>query len=109
MSTFTWPVKTGVALSKEPRVKTAAFGDGYQQRVASGINTMPRTWKIEIVQRRAVVAVAERFLATMGGAQSFDWLAPDGVAGKWVCRVWNVVYAGKTATLTADFEEVYGD
>lgn len=109
MSTFTWSVKTGVVLGKEPRVRAAAFGDGYQQRVPNGINTMPRNWQIEIVNRRPVVEAAEAFLAARGGAESFDWQPPSGPIGKWLCRSWNATFAGKTATLTATFEEVFGD
>jgi len=46
MTTFTFSPKYGAALSKEPRVKMAQFGDGYQQRVGDGINTIAREWSL---------------------------------------------------------------
>lgn len=107
---FTWQVNAGASLSKEPKVKTAAFGDGYQQRVGSGINANPRSWQIECIRKRSEIDPIEAFLDARAGAESFRWKPPIGNSGLWICKSWNVAATSvNVATLSATFEEVFGD
>jgi len=39
VATFTWIPSVGANLSIRPIVRRVAFGDGYEQRLAFGINT----------------------------------------------------------------------
>jgi phage-related protein len=108
MATWTWPIAAGEALEIEPRVKVARMGDGYEQRVANGIHTMPRRYAVRLAADDATLAAAEGFLRARGGVESFDWTALDGASGRWVCRKWSRSFdAGGGGVLQATFEEVF--
>lgn len=108
MAVWTWPVVAGEALEIEPRVKVARMGDGYEQRVADGIHTMPRRYSIRLSADDATVAAADAFLRARAGIEAFDWTALDGHPGRWVCRKWSRSFdAGGGGTLSATFEEVF--
>jgi hypothetical protein len=51
MSTFT-DIPGSAALTTKPRVRTAMFGDGYEQRLADGINNAPRAWSLQAPEKR---------------------------------------------------------
>ena len=110
MSTFTWSPAPGATLQQQPRVRAAVFGDGYQQRVADGINAMPRSWSLSFTRETADIDAIEAFLIAHAGVTSFDWTPPSGAAGKWICKSWsrNVIYRNVQA-ITATFEEVFGE
>lgn len=108
MTTWTWPIAAGERVEITPRVRVSKFGDGYEQRVADGINTLPRKWSIRLAASTATVNAADAFLRARGGVESFDWVALDGRPGRWVCRTWSVSYdSGDGAELAATFEEVF--
>lgn len=68
----TWPVK----MDREPRMRVAKFGDGYEQRVLDGLNWMNTTWALQWDMRPADVAVAmDEFLSGQQGG-AFDFLDP---------------------------------
>ena len=108
MATFTWNPDTGAAESREPRIRSARFGDGYEQRAASGINADLATWNLSFSGRSDSEASAIlAFLVARGGHESFDWTPPGGSATKWICRKWSRRFTGGTAVgITADFEQV---
>lgn len=86
MATFTWAPDWGTQQNRKPRVKVASFGDGYQQRVADGINTNPKNWTVAFNARTDTEAgQIMAFLDLRAGVEAFDWTDPDGVAGKYVC------------------------
>lgn len=109
MSTFTWIPSYPASQPVKPLVLKAQFGDGYEQRVGDGINTMARTWNVQFNLRLAAeIDAIEAFLKARAGVQSFDWTPPRGAAGKWVCESWTPgleqpVYA----SLSAVFREVF--
>jgi phage-related protein len=110
MSTFTYSPKYGAAFTKSPKVRIAAFGDGYQQRVADGINTTPRGWSLSFEGTKTEIDAIELFLATENGVTSFDWQPPTGSAGKWICSQWsNSIIEYDHWSLTANFQEVFGE
>lgn len=107
MPTWTWPVVAGQRVEIAPRVRVAKFGDGYEQRVADGINTQLRRFEVRLAADEFTVKAADDFLRTRGGVEAFDWTALDHRPGKWVCRSWSICYsAGGGAELDATFEEV---
>jgi len=110
MSAFGWIPAPGASKAVAPRVLAAAFGDGYQQHVADGINTAPRVWDLTFPGLTLTVADAiEAYLIASIGA-SFDWTDPDGTAGKWLCATWRRQEHGRgLATLTATFNQVFGE
>lgn len=110
MSTFTWSPDPGASQTIQPRVRTANFGDGYQQRVGNGINTMPRTWSLSFTRPASLINTIEAFLVARAGTESFSWTPPVGDAGKWVCSNWSrTVPHRDVGTLSATFTEVFGD
>lgn len=109
MSVFTWFPDASVRMQVEPRVASARFGDGYEQRAPMGINTMPQTWSLTFTGSINEVGQIEAFLREHMGVYAFDWTTPDGEAGRFVCRSWNKSRErGVKVSLSADFEQVYG-
>ena len=110
MSTFTFTPAYSAQVNKKPRVRKAAFGDGYEQRVPDGINTIKRVWSLRFTKSSADIAAVDAFLSEHGGTTSFDWTPPRGAAGKWICDEWNEGLDGfNKDTITATFTEVFGE
>ena len=109
MATFSIAPDYGVQMSVKPRVRQAAYGDGYTQRVADGINTQPEEWALTFSAR----TTSERdtilaFLEARNGVESFDWTSPAGTVGKFICPEWTYVPANTaTHTITAKFTQVF--
>lgn len=110
MTTFTFTPDFGAAGTTKPRVRTAQFGDGYQQRVQDGINSQPRSWSLSFVNRDDTETDAiEAFFLAAAGVSSFGWTPPRGAAGRWVCPEWEVtVVRHGLNSISATFHEVFG-
>ena len=110
MSTFTWSPAPGASLAKQPRVRSAQFGDGYEQRVGDGINNSPRAWTVDFTRKTSDIDAIDGFLDAANGTASFDWTPPSGVAGKWLCAEWGrSVTDNRVQAISAVFREVFGD
>lgn len=109
MATFTWAPDFGATLDRSPKVKTAKFGDGYEQRVADGINNNPRNWPLTFSARTNTEAgQIMTFLDARAGVEAFDWTDPDGVAGKFVCRKYSKTLSKYGINnVSATFEQVF--
>ncbi len=107
--TFPWVPSYGSQVAYKPDVRNAKFGDGYEQRLANGLNNRPRQWKVIFANR--VTATADQmqaFLDARGAVESFDWTPPHGSAGKWVCREWTEQKSGpQSRSFEGVFEEVF--
>lgn len=110
MATFTYTPDFGSQAAYKPRVRVAQFGDGYQQRVADGINSNPAAWPVAFsnrddTERDGILA----FLEARNGTESFDWTPPfGGSAIKVTCSEWSwtpVRY--NVNTVTASFKQVF--
>lgn len=110
----TFPAVTpayGAQKTSNPKLRTARFGDGYEQRVSFGLNQNPKQWDLtwqNITEANA--DTIETFLnARAADGASFDWTPPDeATAYKWVCEQWSktVPYTGR-ATISATFRQVF--
>lgn len=109
MATFTWIPSTGASLSLRPNVRRVAFGDGYEQRVAFGINTQPEVWSLEFRGKTTVDAAAiDAFLRARGAVQAFDWTSPAGSTAKFTCEEWSrSVDEPNVETVRATFKQVF--
>ena len=108
MSTFTWKPSWGAKLSVKPSVMSAKFGDGYEQRVADGINSQPRIWSLTFTSPVSEIDAIEAFISLAGAVSSFDWTPPTGAAGKFVCDQWERdVVAPAVHSFMATFREVF--
>lgn len=64
----------GLKTDQKPRVLVATYGDGYEQRVAAGINNTPEVWNLTWKNRTAADAnKIIKFLEDQGGVTAFDW------------------------------------
>lgn len=109
MSTFTWTPDFGAAQNSEPTVSQVKFGDGYEARVANGINPSLRNWPLSFVKRDvSEIDAIEAFLASAGAVSSFDWTPPRALSSvKVVCRKWSRSFDNaQMDSLSATFEEV---
>ena len=109
MATFTWIPSVGANLSMRPTVRRVAFGDGYEQRLAFGINTQPEIWSLEFRGKSTAEAAAiDNFLRARGAVQSFDWTTPSGIAGKFLCEEWShTVEEPNLENIRATFRQVF--
>jgi len=111
MSEFTWQPLNGATPEYQPRVMVASFGDGYQQRVADGINNMPQVWQ-NLTFRGTAAYVNEilDFLIARGGVDSFTW-TPSGFDEITVfCPSWSrPVISNGIGELTCSFIQVFGE
>jgi phage-related protein len=109
MATFTYTPSFSADLSEAPTVRTVKFGDGYEQRLAYGLNTQPKTWQLQFSNRDDT----ERdniltFLRARGATESFDWTDPNNYAGKWVCSEWQTSQVScNFNNITATFRQVF--
>ena len=102
--------------ASKPRVLTAKFGDGYEQRIVDGINNIEETFAISFVNRsKAEIDDITAFFESKGGATSFNYTIPDSNVSpsyektiKVVCDTYNTVYVQTDCyTCTAQFRRVY--
>lgn len=109
MATFTYIASYGASVRKEPKVRTVSFGDGYEQRLAYGINTSPREWNLDFNGKTTAEAdLIDAFLTARNAVENFDWTPPTGSAGKWVCRAWTRSIADINChNISATFTEVF--
>ena len=90
MATFTIAPDFGSPVTIKPRTLGAQYGDGYSMLALDGINTRADEWQLTFSSRTA----AERdailsFLAARNAVEPFDWTAPDGTVGRWLCAEWD--------------------
>lgn len=100
----------GVQKTSAPSIRTAKFGDGYEQRSTFGINQNPKQWDLAWNNiSEANADTIEAFLDARAGVESFDWTPPDeSTSYKWVCAQWSktIPYLNR-ATITASFRQVF--
>ena len=71
------PDKT-LSLSSKPKVRIAKFGDGYQQRIADGLNSIDENFTVSFKNRPKIEADdIEAFFTDKKGVTSFAFTYPD--------------------------------
>mgnify|MGYP004000631867 FL=1 len=76
-STYATPDKSMTKVT-EPRVLTANFGDGYEQRIADGINSINETYSLSFKTRpKEVIDDIVAFLDTKKNVSKFVLTIPD--------------------------------
>lgn len=94
-------------LSQEPQVIVTKFGDGYEQRVATGINNQPEKWSLSFTVGNPALPSALAFLQARKGVESFYWTNSFGVQNVYVCRRWTLDRSPGKQSLSMDFEQVF--
>jgi phage-related protein len=108
--TWGWEPDYGGQVETKPRIKSVVLGDGYEQSVSDGINTMPVVRSLVFSARGdAEVEAMEAFLRRHAGVRWFWFAYPGKAAIRVKCRGgWSVVPAGYGLnTLTCTFEQVF--
>ncbi len=100
----------GATRTVETRVNAIRFGDGYEQRVGDGINNIVESWSLNFSLRsRAVINLIDNFLLAQKGVKNFNWLTPQGVTKKFVCKKWQPIYNHDgDCSLSCVFEQDFG-
>ncbi len=94
----------------QPKVLMANLGDGYKQRAADGINSMPEIWNLTWTNRLyADIDTLDDFFIARAGHESFDWTSlRDSESKKYICTKWRRSFnSQKRDTITATFEQVW--
>lgn len=110
MATFSYTPDFGAQAAYKPRVRVTQFGDGYEQRVADGINVNAQVWNLQFNNRTNTEAGnIITFLATRNAIEAFDWTPPnEGTAIKVVCREWTkTVSRNNLNNVSATFQQVF--
>ena len=110
MARFVWG-HTGCTETNAPRVRVVRFGDGYEQRIAAGLNNQLRQWSVRFDRCDPRVAAAiVLFFRTRGGVEAFDWTNNRDEEVLVVCETWDPedvrVRGVRYVNLNATFREV---
>jgi len=105
----------GIQRQSNPRVLVARFGDGYEQRIADGINSVDEMFSLTFNNRSAAeVDDITGYFASLKGATSFTYTIPDDnavggeLAIKVVCQSYNQRYHHDGFySVSATFKRVY--
>ena len=104
----------GLSRQSTPRVLRIQFGDGYEQRIAEGLNSSQESYQISYSNRpKAEIDDIAAFMDEKKGVTSFNYVIPDTNNGgettiKVVCDQYNLVYVRDSSyTFTATFRRVY--
>ena len=107
-------VDKGFTRASTPKVHTMTFGDGYEHRLADGINNTPQTFNLSFATRpKAEIDDIVDFLEGKGAVTPFDYVVSDTNSGgertvKVVCSEWSQTWAyDDYYSLTATFRRVY--
>ncbi len=110
MTTFSYTPEFGATGAYSPNVVVNKYGDGYEQRVQAGMNSVAGVWNLQFANRESAEGLAiMAFLAAREGVEAFIWTPPletDPLV--FVCRKWEKSPAkGSRLTITATFEQVF--
>ncbi len=72
------PVDKGFTRQNTPRIHAVSFGDGYEQRIANGINTLDQTMNVSFSTRpKAEIDDLVAFFESLGGVTKFEMTIDD--------------------------------
>ena len=106
------PVDKGFQRGSAPKVHTLTFGDGYEQRIADGINNLAQQMNVTFNTRpKAEIDDLVAFFESLGGVSKFRMTIDDTNGAetiKVVCRQWNQTWNyDDFYSLSATFDRVY--
>ncbi|CAQ86510.1 MULTISPECIES: phage tail protein [Photorhabdus] len=104
---FTWHPKFDSQKEMTPSVTMLSFGEGYEQRVTTGLNWRRQSWSLEFEGSWNEVRQIEDFLYDRGGIESFNWTSPEKDNFVVVCDKYQVKRGRGVSTLTATFRQVF--
>ena len=103
-----------MAAKSTPKVRVTDFGDGYQQRIAAGINNLEQNYSVGFANRtKEEIDDIVAFFVSKGGVTNFTFTIPDSnnsgeTAIKVICESWSQSYkTGDYYNCSASFKRVY--
>ena len=103
-----------MAAKSTPKVRVTDFGDGYQQRIAAGINNLEQNYSVGFANRtKEEIDDIVAFFVSKGGVTNFTFTIPDSnnsgeTAIKVICESWSQSYkTGDYYACSATFKRVY--
>ena len=105
--TFTYRPEWESTLSQEPAVTSTKFGDGYEARVAKGINNSPEVWTLQFSATSDSIPAILTFLRDKAGVTAFYWENPFRQQYLYVCRRWKMTRKAGMQVLNVEFEQVF--
>ena len=108
LKTLPWCPQPGYSVDEEPKRKVLNFGNGYQQRMEDGINTLLRKYSVTFKVKNKESAQFRNFMKEHGGALAFYFkdVALGGELVKVVCPKFPRSVTKTHTTFTCEFEEV---
>nr|WP_303201946.1 phage tail protein [Hafnia paralvei] len=107
METFRWKIDPDMGVDSEPQVSVAKFGDGYEQRRSSGLNSNLEKYSVTIRVKRDEARFLRDFLNRHAGVKCFLWTPPYSYQPiRVVCRKWSTKVGMLKVTFTTTFEQV---
>ena len=104
----------GLTRTSTPRVLVARFGDGYEQRIADGINSINETFRVTFNNRtKEEIDDITAYLGSLNGKTAFTYTIPDSNNSgetdiKVVCDTFTQNYSyGDFYSASATFRRVY--
>jgi phage-related protein len=105
----------GLSITNKPKILLASFGDGYEHRLADGINNTPQVFSLSFANRpKAEIDDIVNFFESKGAVTSFDYVVSDSNSGgnertiRVVCSNWSQTWSyDNFYSLTAQFRRVY--
>ena len=111
MDTFTPPIVPNIQSAVQFQANTldAGFGDGYEQVVSAGLNSVSGTYTLDFdLLTKAEREEIEAFFAAKKGAEAFYYTFPgEDTPRKFRCKTWSRGHTGSLFTVKADFKEVF--
>jgi phage-related protein len=103
-----------MSASSTPKILKTNFGDGYEQRLAAGINNLEQDYSVGFSNRtKEEIDDIIAFFVSKGGVTNFTFTIPDSnnsgeTAIKVVCDTWSQSYSyGDYYGCQATFRRVY--
>ena len=105
-------VDKGFQRTSTPKVHTLSFGDGYEQRIADGINNLQQSMSVTFATRpKAEIDDLVAFFESLGGVSKFRMTIDDTNGAetiKVVCKSWNQTWNyDDFYSLSATLERIY--
>jgi phage-related protein len=107
---FTWaPTVSNSTGDTKAVARAAQYDDGYQQRVASGLNNVQSSFSLQFVGDATKIRSIRSFLRERGGAVSFEWTPVLwDEPGLFYCEKWSEpTKDGDVYTMTAQFVQTF--
>ena len=104
----------GFTRQSESRIFRTEFGDGYEQRLANGINNLAESYGVSFSNRtKEEIDDINAFFANKGAGTAFNFTIPDSnnsgeTTVKVICDKWSQAYRyGDYYSCSATFRRVY--